>query len=68
MEEASPKGLKFSLVFTGKFNSLNSLLGTQLTAMPPLLPPGPRAGKWGSRQLGAPDEGAGCSWNQKVAL
>lgn len=45
-EEASPKGLKFSLVFTGKSNSLNPLLGpqsqpgdqTQPQPCPPLLP------------------------------
>lgn len=45
-EEASPKGLKFSPVFTGKSNSLNPLLGpqsqpgdqTQSQPCPPLLP------------------------------
>ena len=54
MEEASQKGLKFSLVFTGTFNPLDSLLGPQSTALPPLLPPWPRARKWGSRREGGP--------------
>ena len=66
MEEASPKGLKFSLVFTGTFNSLSSLLGPQRTALPSLLLPGPRARKWGSRRRGGADKGAGCCWNPKM--
>lgn len=65
-EGASPKGLKFSLVITGKSNSLNSLLGLVHgleTSLGPngdhLCCPRPRAGRQGSQQLCGQSVGLG---------